>query len=337
MGGETELANTWALWLLVPLLIVVLVVAAVLRWRRTPSDATYVAHATRLRSLPRFRALVVRRIVVAAAASLAILIACAGAILLAARPQETQTRAQDERTRDIMLCLDVSGSMLEVDAEVVAEFREIVEGLEGERIGLTIWNGSAITVFPLTDDYEFVLDELDEAQKALETEDYEFTIGTSVNYNSLSQIGDGLVSCVQRFDRQDQDRGRAIVLASDNEPVGKGLYTIQEASAYALEHDVAVHGIAAPHTADRSWAAREFEDAVLATGGTYAALEDESSAGAVVESINTLEAAKIEKPPLVQTLDRPRTGRIVAGVGVGLLALVWLVQGVLALVGRRSA
>ena len=55
-----------------------------------------------------------------------------------------------------MLCLDVSGSMKELDENILRHFVRIAEGLPGDRIGLTIWNGAAISVFPLTEDAEYV-------------------------------------------------------------------------------------------------------------------------------------------------------------------------------------
>jgi Ca-activated chloride channel homolog len=342
--AESEAAFRWP-WLAVAL--AVLVVVLLVLWlrsgrERTPSEAAYVAHAARLRVLPRYQALVRRRVALGACLSLAALIACAGAIVLAGRIQERQVLQQTDRTRDIMLCLDASGSMAEVDAEVLREFRKIVAGLAGERIGLTIWSGAAINVFPLTDDYAFVQEQLEEAEDAfgaggVYTDQYAlFTAGTVVDWQVQSQLGDGLASCVQRFDRKDEERSRAIVLASDNEPIGTGIFTVPEAAKLARDEGVVVHGIAAPMTAERPAAAREFEEAVTSTGGTFALLGTDGSTAAVVEAIGDLQAREIERPPLVQVLDRPRLGTVLAGIGIGGLVLVWIVEGVLAVRGRQA-
>lgn len=331
-------------WLVVALSVLVLAVLllSLRSWRRNPrAGVGYVAHADRLRALPRFEELVRRRMILGGCLTLAALVACAGAIVLAGRVQERQTLAQQDSSRDIMLCLDSSGSMAEVDAAVLREFRRIVDGLRGERIGLTIFSGVAITVFPLTDDYLFVQQRLTEAEEAfgaggVYSDAYAlFTAGTVVDWDVQSQMGDGLASCVQRFDRRDQDRSRAMVLASDNEPVGEGVFSVPEAAAYAADNQVVVHGIAAPLTSDRPDAAREFEAATAATGGTFAVLGEDGSTAAVVEAIADLEATPTDRPPLVQVLDRPLLGTVLAGVGVGGLLLVWLVDGVLAAAGRR--
>jgi hypothetical protein len=345
-GGETELRWPWLVVVLSLLVVGLLLAWARSWWRRTPRGASYVAHAGRLRGLPRYRTLVRRRRLLGGFASVAALVAVAGGILLGGRLQETQTMQQDEDARDIMLCLDASGSTAPWNVDVVDEFQEIVEGLQGERIGLTVWNNAAITKFPLTDDYEFVQDQLELAKEAFSGWDeytssdafYDYTAGTFVarHDRQSSLVADGLVSCVQRFDRLDEDRGRALVLGTDGEQRGIGIYELDEAGQYAADHDVVVHTIANSGEPGTEGDLPGLQAVSAETGGTYALLGTGGSTEEVVEAINDLEAAKIEKPPLRQTLDRPQTGIVIAGIGVALLVVVWVVQGALALAGRRS-
>lgn len=341
-GGDTGFRWPWLVLLLALVVVALLVVWALTRGRAATGGAL-VAHADRLRALPRYRALVRRQVAIGACLSLAALVACGGAIVLAGRVQDRQVLSADDRTRDIVLCLDASGSMAEVDAEVIREFRTIVGGLRGERVGLTIWSGVAITIFPLTDDYDFVLDQLAEAEDAFDsggvlTDEYAvYTAGTVIDWDVQSQLGDGLASCVQRFDHKDEDRSRAVVLASDNEPIGTGIYDVPSAAGLARDADVVVHGIAAPATAERPSAARQFQDAVTSTGGTFAVLGADGSAGKVIDAIGALEAKKLDRPAVVQVRDRPRLGTLLAGIGLGGLAVVWLVQGLVGLRGRQEA
>ncbi|WGY03270.1 VWA domain-containing protein [Nocardioides sp. QY071] len=332
-------------WLALALgaLVLLLLVLWLRPWRRpSRAGASYVAHAARLQSLPRFHALVRRQVAFGACLTLAALVACTGAVVLAGRLQQRQTMSQEDRTRDIVLCLDASGSMAEVDAEVLREFRTIISGLRGERIGLTIWSGAAITVFPLTDDYTFVLEQLNAAEKAFASGDVYsdeyavFTAGTVLDWDIQSQMGDGLASCVQRFDRNDEDRSRAVVLASDNEPIGAGIFSVPDAAAYAREKKVVVHGIAAPATAERPDAVQQFETAVTSTGGTFSMLGADGSAKAVIDAIAALDAKPIKRPPLVQVLDRPHLGTVIVGVGLAGLVVLWAVQGVLVLRDRSA-
>lgn len=330
----------WLMIALAALVVAVLVASAFVWRRRTPATAAYVAHAARLRALPRFRALVRRRVAFGAALSVTALVACTGGILLAGRMQVTRTTPQDESSRDIMLCLDSSGSMITIDKDVLDAFQQIVAGLQGDRIGLTIWSGASVTVFPLTDDYAFVQQQLTQAETAFASPDgysaayQQFTEGTVVNNNISSQAGDGLASCVQRFDHSGGHRSRAIVLATDNEPYGKGVFTLGQAAAYAKQHHVVVHGIAAPTVLARPAAEQEFSHAVRSTGGTFSVLGQDGSVSTIVDAINALEARRIKKPPLVETVDDPHLGTVVAGIGVGLQVLVWLVEGLFFLLDR---
>lgn len=72
--------------------------------------------------------------------ALCLLLEVIGTALLVARPVDRQVRAAAMANRDIMLCLDVSGSMIEFDAELVDKFSQMVQSFDGERIAMSIWN-----------------------------------------------------------------------------------------------------------------------------------------------------------------------------------------------------
>lgn len=342
-----ELKWPWLVALLA-LVVVVLLAVWVRTWRtRQPAGASYVAHAARLRALPRYQVLVQRRRLLGGFGSLAALVACAGGIVLGGRVQETQVIDRDEATRDIVLCLDASGSSAPWNSEVAQEYRAIVDELDGDRVGLTIWNNAAISKIPLTDDYGVVRDQLDIAQEAFAgfdeyfpSEEFnDFTAGTFIQEgpDRSSLIGDGLASCVQRFDRLDEDRGRALILATDGEQRGRGVFDLAEAADYAADAGVVIHVITNPGEPQREGDLAGLQTAAETTGGSFAELGTGGSTEEVVEQINRLETTEIDRPPLVQTLDRPRAGQVLAGVGVGLLVVVWVVQGLIALAGRRSS
>ena len=121
--------------------------------------------------------------------------------------------------RDIVLCLDVSGSMTAADAAIVQRFLELVEQFHGERIALVVWDSSAAQVFPLNDDYDYVEEQL--ASIADETSSDVGDVGDifggdpDVNFlrcgrarpsaTGCRSIGDGLASCVLRL-RQPRPR-----------------------------------------------------------------------------------------------------------------------------------
>jgi len=328
-----DLKWPWLL-LVVPAALAVLVLWWSRRGRRRHTSeeggVVLVAHAARVRALPRFRTLVRRQSLLGAYRCVAVLVVLGGALVVAARPQSTQTLQPENATRDVMLCLDASGSMADYNVEVVRQMQTIAASLAGERIGLTIFNGSSVRVFPLTDDAGFVLDRLDEAEKAFRSGDYEYTAGTDAG-PGLSLLSDGLVTCAQGFDRAQEDRGRAIIVSSDNDPIGTSVFTLAEAGEYAARRGIAVHVVASPQTGEGR-PRTAFEQVATRTGGTFAVLDEDGSSADIVGRIEQLEEKKVEEPPQVLVREEPRTGTVVAGVGLVLLALGWVAELVL---GRR--
>lgn len=131
-----------------------------------------------------------------------------GCIILAlARPQ---TRNVQNRTRgegiDIVLCLDVSGSMrsrdfypdrLEVAKEMAASF---VKSRPIDQIGLVIFSGEPFTQFPLTTDHPSLVQQIEGLRSGM-LED-----GTV--------IGEGLATSVNRL-TQSKAKSKVIILLTD--------------------------------------------------------------------------------------------------------------------------
>src|SRR5690625_7278171 len=66
------------------------------------------------------------------------------------------------------VCSSDLGSMIEYDTEIVERFLELLPSFHGERIALSIFNNTSRTVFPLTDDYTLVEEQLTEAARSEE-------------------------------------------------------------------------------------------------------------------------------------------------------------------------
>lgn len=315
-----------------PLLVVILpaaVVVLVAWWSRRPRarprlDALRMAHVARLRGLPRYRRLRRRRVVWSAWLALGALAACSGAILLAARPQHTRVE-RTERSRDVMLCLDASYSMNPYNERVVQQVQRVLGDLDGVRVGLTIYSGAALSLVPLTDDLDFVGRELAKAEHAFLTGGI-YVAGIDLDSDQrASLLGDGLVSCAQRFDRLDEDRARSIIVTSDNDPLGQGVYSVRQGAAYASERDIVVRAIASPSTAAGA-RTQEFEDAAIATGGTYAVLDDDGTAAQLVDRIEGQDSRRVQGPPREIVTESTGAGRAITALGVGILATGWLAQ-----------
>jgi Ca-activated chloride channel family protein len=320
------LANAWILVGLVPVVVAIIVVSRLAR-RRRPSDAAVpVAHTGRLTRLPGFMAALSRMRALSIAAIVLVSLLGATAAVLAARPVVTSTEKPATFTRDVVLCLDVSGSMTDVDIDVLARFTELSEGFEGERLALVIFNSSAAQVFPLTDDYDYIAEQLEAVRSSLDgTGTFSDAFGGTLTGEGASLIGDGLASCVLTFDRTDEERSRSVVLATDNDINGTPIMTLDEAGAFAKSRDVRVYGIdpSVSNPGDSEDSA-EFQRVVDSTDGDYFVLESADTVPAIVDSIEATEAALVDDEPQLLVTDQPTIFAILALALLGaLLIVVW--------------
>lgn len=140
------------------------------------------------------------------------LLALACIITALARPQKRndQQLVSGEGV-DIILCMDVSGSMLAQDftpnrleamKQVAANF---VDNRETDRIGLVIFAGESFTASPLTTDKNLLKSQIYNAQSSFLSD------GTA--------IGDGLATSVDRL-KESKSKSRVIILLTDGENQG---------------------------------------------------------------------------------------------------------------------
>lgn len=325
------LANVWLLLAAVGAVAIAILVGLLVGWRRHPDradqDAAPIARAERVRTLPAFRQAIHRRM--AALAGILALGVAAGVVggVVAARPMSSQTIQPVNTSRDIMLCLDVSGSMSDVDVEVLTVFEELLEGFEGERIGLTIFNSSPVQIFPLTDDYEFVRTHLQDIRESFDyvEEIPEHWIGT-LNGPGASLIGDGLASCAMHFDHLDDERSRSIILATDNEVNGASIVTLEEAAAYAKSVGVRVFALN-PVQGVNTEVSDELVAAAEITGGAAYGLRETTTVSDIIAEVQEQDATELRGQAQVVWTDTPNLWIAVLLVLVlGFLVVVWRVR-----------
>jgi Ca-activated chloride channel family protein len=162
------------------------------------------------------------------------LLAILSIILALARPQiRNDEQIVNGEGIDIMLCLDISGSMLAQDftpsrmeaAKNVAS--EFIDNRPADRIGLVIFSGESFTMCPLTSDRAVLKSQLFNVQSGL-LED-----GTA--------IGSGLATSVDRL-RSSQSKSKVIILLTDGENNG-GLIDPNTAKEIAKSVGVRVYTI----------------------------------------------------------------------------------------------
>lgn len=162
------------------------------------------------------------------------LLAIGCCIVSLARPQEkNDVEITDGEGIDIVLCLDVSGSMaakdltptrLDASREVAGDF---ISQRKGDRIGLVIFSGESFTLSPLTTDKAMLQNQLSAAKIGLLRD------GTS--------LGSGLATSVDRL-KNSKAKSKIIILLTDGEDTG-GLIDPQTAKELAKTFGIRVYTI----------------------------------------------------------------------------------------------
>ena len=325
------LAHGWLILVAVGVVLAAIAIGVVVGLRsgaRTEEhERARVARAERLRALPTFRQALNRRVLALSAVLLLGVVAALSAGVIAARPMSSQTIQPVNTSRDIMLCLDVSGSMSEVDVEVLSVFEDLLDDFEGERIGLTIFNSSPVQIFPLTDDYEFIRGHLQSIRESFDYTDQvpEHWVGT-LNGNGASLIGDGLAACTMAFDHPDDERSRSIIFATDNEINGASIVTLDEAAAYAESIGVRVFALNPVAGKDDAVSA-ELAKAAEATGGAAYGLRDTTTVSDIVTQVQEQEATELKGQAQVVWTDTPNLWIVVLLISMlSFLVVLWRVR-----------
>ena len=234
--------------------------------------------------------------------------------LLTSRIVEKSVISDKKYNRDIMLCLDVSQSTDELNAELVDKYTELVDELKGERIGISIFNATSYVLVPLTQDYDYIKESLTKMDKSLKciknyfscesiVDDYSFLIdGTQTDLTrGSSLIGDGLASCIFSFPKLDEKRTRSIVLVTDNEVYGTELINVVDAAKIAKKKNITIYTISPLKTYKKNFGS--LEEATKLTGGkSYLQTDGVNKIG---DEINKKEKSLLEGQKQEVEYDHP--------------------------------
>lgn len=231
------------------------------------------------------------------------LVALALLIVALARPQSSnQEQKAEGEGIDIMLCIDVSGSMLAEDflpnrleaaKEVAARF---VQGRPTDRMGLVIFAGEPFTQCPLTSDQGVLLSQI-------------YNIRSGMLQDGTA-IGSGLATSVERL-KKSESKSKVVILLTDGEnnggiippatakeiakAFGIKVYTIGVGTeGYALMPQQTLTGVV------RSREKVNIDEKLLTeiateTGGRYYRAKDNEGLTSVYAEIDQLEKSKIER------------------------------------------
>lgn len=251
-------------------------------------------------------------------------------VVALARPQTRyEETLKSGQGIDIMLCMDVSGSMmaqdlqpdrLEAAKQVAAQF---VAGRETDRVGVVVFSGESFTLVPLTTDKNVLLRQINGIQRGL-LED-----GTA--------IGDGLGISVARL-RESTTKTKIVILLTDGEDQG-GRISPVEAKLLAKSYGIRVYTIGVGTDGYAPVPVQMPDGRVVAqmqkvnidekglreiaaeTGGLYFRARDTESLKGVYAEIDKLERSKIEVTTLKRYTEKFHPFAI-AAAGLLLLELV---------------
>lgn len=224
-----------------------------------------------------------------------------------ARPQWVHWAEMRTEGIDIVIALDISGSMMASDFQpnrmeaaknVIRRFVELLrQKRSGDRLGLVVFAAESYTQCPLTDDYDFLLETVAQVQNAREgiVED-----GTA--------IGDGLRIALARL-RQSPAKSKVSILISDGMN-NAGSVQPKDAARFARSMGVRVYTIGigtkegmvrwTDPFSGRTHLGREagFDEPLLRsisyiTNGSYFYARDPNAMNAILRQILQLETAPL--------------------------------------------
>lgn len=312
-----------------PILIVVFILLfIVIMFRKTKNKETNnnkIANTYFIKNTPAYKSIINKYKYFIYTVFSLLFIGILGASLLSSRLIETKTQSNKIYDRDIILCLDVSGSMTNLDEEIIKAYGNIIDNMKGERFGIVVFDNTPYKLLPLTNDYDYAKDVIEKSIKAFKGyEEYDFDAsdyifeGTREGEGS-SIIGDGLASCVLSFPKLDEDRSRIIILGTDNEVSGAQVITVPEAGELAKKYKIAVYPL---NPFDYGKQAQELKDIATKTGGKYYSIDDVKQTDDIVKNIEEKEKSLRETSPTSTSVDHPEIPFII--IVISLLGILFL-------------
>ena len=178
--------------------------------------------------------------------------------------------------RDIILNIDLSGSMDRKLEGVKVAALEFVKQRKNDRIGLVVFGSKAYLYSPLTFDKNII-------------EGYLRTVQTRMA-GKFTAIGDSIIAAVEHFQNsQQQGKPRALILLTDGENTA-GKVDVEEATKVAQQQNVKIYTIGLGRKGES-----DLKDIANQTGGLYFRAENTNALKQIYTKIDALEKNAEEK------------------------------------------
>ena len=323
-------------WLfIIPTLAIIIIVSLSLyrfsTKRRTIKKARIIAHSKRIRSLPEYEKVRMRYRFLLVLMILSFTVAISSTTLVSSRPISVETLEPEYDTRDIMLCIDVSGSTNNIRENLIDYLSEIVDNLKGQRVGISIFATKATILSPLTDDYASLQSSLEMLGNSFYFDGAKRVSFYTRSVGGMSNVGSGVVNCINNFDHlQDETWSLSMIIATDNIQ-NIGTITIEKAANFAARYGIALYGIDTSQVnpgSNLSTDSVKYKNAILATGGSYYSIGFSGlQPNEIVDEILKQEAVKHDGERKYAYIDSPSIVAVVAIISTTLFLLIaWRIR-----------
>ncbi len=267
--------------------------------------------------------------------------------ILIARPVTVQTKSEDRYNRDILLGLDISTSQCEVNVALINKFEEIIPSIEGDRIGIVLFNTAPVVYCPLTDDYDYVNECFETIKEQLEiviendnhappTYEVDGVEMPTIWYGGVransaqrgsSLVGDGLAGTVFSFPdlKTDSERTRIIIFATDNDVAGTEEVSLEEASMLCNQYNINLYAYC-PTTKMNIYATQEniasYKSAIEKAGGKFYTGDLEQMTSNIVNEIKETKTSLLKTSKKTYVTDHPEIIFIIAVILFFILIII---------------
>ncbi|WKZ29914.1 MAG: VWA domain-containing protein [Candidatus Dojkabacteria bacterium] len=236
-------------------------------------------------------------------------ITIAALLALVARPMIASPAEDDRVGLDIMLTVDISGSMTiedvppsRIDAarEVITEF---LKKLSKDRVGLVVFTGVPVTLSPLTQDYAIVQEHVD-----LLTPDKSLWLSAGGG----TAVGDALFLTTKKFQQGTQRSKVAILITDGQSNIG---IDPSEAADIAAQSGIKVYTIYIG-SFFTSRAKDSLANVAQKTGGKAYTVENKKELATIFDEIDRLERGAYQGISPIQYRDSPTLFLLIAALGI---------------------
>jgi len=284
--------------------------------KRGKKNAAVIAHTSSIKQLPAYKKAVKRYYCLLAAAAICLAATLFSFTAIAARPTEIRASRNANKTRDIVLCMDVSGSMRDYKDSILLYLEKIANGLNGERIAITVFDSVPVNIVPLSDDYPSVIDSLEDFRKNYDSF-YAAGVGGAAGY---SNIGEGVMGCINSLDTLGEERTQSIILATDNYDYNMHIkVTTSQAVEYGKKYGISFYALDVKKDGERSGFGKvDYYQNIFGKG------KDDKFISEILDDIFEKEAVKIETARELVAIDTPDIAIIIGLVSfIALMFILW--------------